>query len=130
MLRLFITLPFLAALIIFTVYNQEVVTLSVPGGYSRQSSLAVLVMIVAVVFFLIGGLVVWFAELRQRRRARRAEQAVRGLEAQLAEARQQLARSQAELQVATRSAPQGGLAVGSDLTPAPYALQTYPPSIV
>jgi lipopolysaccharide assembly protein A len=93
MLRLIVTLPFLAVLILFAIYNQQVVTLSGPEGYSRQSSLAVLVMIVAVVFFLIGGLSVWFAELRQRRRARRAEQAVRGLETQVAELKLQLAQA-------------------------------------
>ncbi|WP_428395703.1 lipopolysaccharide assembly protein LapA domain-containing protein [Lichenicoccus sp.] len=95
MLRLLITLPFLAALIVFAIYNQEIVTLSVPG-YSRQSSLAVLVMVVAVVFFLIGGLSVWFAELRQRRRARRAEQTVRTLETQVSELKLQLAQAVTE----------------------------------
>ena len=93
MLRLLITLPFLVALIIFAFDNQEVVTLSWPGGYSRQTSLAVLMIAVAVVFFLVGGLTVWFAELRQRRRARRAEQAVRGLETQLSELKLQLAQA-------------------------------------
>jgi hypothetical protein len=33
--------------------------------------------------FLVGGLLVWFGELGQRHRARRAEQAVRLLEAQV-----------------------------------------------
>jgi uncharacterized integral membrane protein len=93
MLRLFITLPFLAVLIVFAVYNQQIVTLSAPGDYSRQSSLAVLVMVVAIVFFLVGCLAVWFAELRQRRRARRAEQAVRALETQVAELKLQLAQA-------------------------------------
>jgi uncharacterized integral membrane protein len=92
MLRLFVTLPFLAALIVFAIYNQQTVTLSVPG-YSRESSLAVLVMIVAVIFFLIGGLTVWFAELRQRRRARRAEQSVRSLETQVSDLKLQLAQA-------------------------------------
>ena len=127
MLRLFITLPFLAALVVFAIYNQEIVTISMPGGYSRQTSPAVLVMVVAVVFFLVGALAVWFAELRQRRRARRAEQSVRGLEAQLAELRLQLAQAaaQAAAQMAAQAHPtrQG---IGS----APYVLQPPPPPSV
>ncbi len=120
MLRLLITLPFLAALIVFAIYNQEIVTLSVPG-YSRQSSLAVLVMIVAVVFFLIGGLTVWFAELRQRRRARRAEQTVRTQEAQIAELKLQLAQAVTH----NHLAQQGAVAHGQS-----YALQSPPPPTV
>ena len=109
MLRLLITLPFLAALIVFAIYNQEIVTLSVPG-YNRQSSLAVLVMVVAVVFFLIGGLSVWFAELRQRRRARRAEQAVRTLETQVSELKLQLAQAVTDNHMAQQGrAQQGGV---------------------
>lgn len=126
MLRLLVTLPFLAALIIFAVYNQQMVTLSVPG-YSRDSSLAVLVMIVAVVFFLIGGLTVWFAELRQRRRARRAEQAVRGMETQISELKLQLAQA-----VTQNHLTQQGLAQQSMSHPAnSYVLPApQPPSMV
>ena len=69
MLRLFITLPFLVALVVFAIYNQEIVTISMPGGYSRQTSPAVMVMVVAVVIFLVGALAEMFAELRQSRSA-------------------------------------------------------------
>ena len=129
MLRLIITLPFLVVLIIFAVYNQETVTLSGPDGFSRQSSLAVLTMIVAVVFFLIGGLTVWFAELRQRRRARRAEQAVRGLENQVSELKLQLAQEVTHNHMTQQGlAQQGGAGQASQ----PYALQLppLPPSSV
>ena len=125
MLRLFITLPFLVALVVFAIYNQEIVTISMPGGYSRQTSPAVLVMVVAVVFFLVGALAVWFAELRQRRRARRAEQSVRGLEAQLAELRLQLA--QAAAQAAAQAQP---LRQGATGAAQPYVLQPPPPPSV
>jgi len=118
MLRLIITLPFLAVLVVFAIYNQQIVTLSGPDGYSRQSSLAVVVMVVAIIFFLIGGLSVWFAELRQRRRARRAEQSVRGLETQIAELKLQLA----------QAVTQNHLAQQGIVQPAPsYALQPPPP---
>jgi len=40
--------------------------------------------------FLLGGSVVWLSELAQRRRARRAEQAVRLLEAQVLELKARL----------------------------------------
>ncbi len=119
MLRLIITLPFLVVLVVFAIYNQEIVTISMPGGYSRQTSPAVLVMVVAVVFFLVGALAVWFAELRQRRRARRAEQSLRGLEAQVAELRLQLA--QAAAQAAAHPVRQGAPA---------YVLQPPPPPSV
>ena len=121
MLRLFITLPFLVALVVFAIYNQEIVTISMPGGYSRQTSPAVLVMVVAVVFFLVGALAVWFAELRQRRRARRAEQSVRGLEAQLAELRLQLAQAVAQ----AHPIRQGAAGPAQ-----PYVLQPPPPPSV
>jgi lipopolysaccharide assembly protein A len=118
MLRLIITLPFLAVLVLFAIYNQQIVTLSGPNGYSRQSSLAVVVMVVAIIFFLIGGLSVWFAELRQRRRARRAEQSVRGLETQIAELKLQLAQAVTQNHLAQQGIAQ----------PAPsYALQPPPP---
>ena len=121
MLRLVITLPFLVALVVFAIYNQEIVTISMPGGYSRQTSPAVLVMVVAVVFFLVGALALWFAELRQRQRARRAEQAVRSLEAQLAELRLQLAQAAAQAHPLRQAS--GGAAQ-------PYILPPSPPSVV
>ena len=124
MLRLFITLPFLVALVVFAIYNQEIVTISMPGGYSRQTSPAVLVMVVAVVFFLVGAVAVWFAELRQRRRARRAEQSVRGLEAQLAELRLQLAQAAAQAAAQAHPIRQGA---GPAQT---YVLQPPPPPSV
>ena len=125
MLRLIVTLPFLVILIVFAIYNQEIVTLSGPGGYSRQFSLAVLTMIVAVVFFLIGGLAVWFAELRQRRRARRAEQSVRALETQISELKLQLAQAVTQNHLTQQGLTQQGMAPqGASQTAHPYALQT------
>ena len=115
MLRLFIMLPFVIVLIVFAAYNQEVVTLAGPYGYAKPFSLAVLVIIVAVLFFLIGAVAVWFAELRQRRRARRAEQSVRALEAQNAELRLQLAQSVTQTHLA-----QQGLSTSG--APQPHAL--------
>ncbi|WP_428377037.1 lipopolysaccharide assembly protein LapA domain-containing protein [Lichenicoccus sp.] len=105
MLRLIITLPFLIALVVFAFKNQQVVTLDLPYVYSGQSTLAMVVIVVALVFFLIGGLAVWFAELRQRRRARRAESTIRSLEAQVTDLRQQLAQSAAQHSLAQQGVP-------------------------
>ncbi len=92
MLRLIILLPFLILLVVFVLLNQTGSAMELPY-YSWQSSTGVIALITAVLFFLLGALMLWFAELRQRRRARRAEQQVRGLEAQIAELRVQLAQS-------------------------------------
>ncbi len=118
MLRVLITLPFLVALIIFAFENQEVVTLVWPWGNSRATSLAVLMIAVAAIFFLVGCMTVWFSELRQRRRARRAEQAMRGLETQISELKLQLAQAVTENHLNQQG-------VGQTLRP--YALQSPPP---
>ncbi|TLU71384.1 lipopolysaccharide assembly protein LapA domain-containing protein [Lichenicoccus roseus] len=107
MLRLIVTLPFLIVLVVFAFVNQQVVTLDLPYIFSGQSSLAMVVIVVALVFFLIGGLAVWFAELRQRRRARRAESTIRSLETQVVDLRQQLANSNAQLAAQASLAPHG-----------------------
>jgi lipopolysaccharide assembly protein A len=109
MLRLIITLPFLIALVVFVLYNQTSQPMSVPD-YSWQSSVGVVALVTAVVFFLLGALFVWFAELRQRRRARRAEAQVRTLETQNNDLRTQLAQAAAQnaaYQAAHQSAPPG-----------------------
>ena len=92
MLRLIILLPFLILLVVFVLLNQAPGTMELPY-FSWQSSTGVIALITAVLFFLVGALMIWFAELRQRRRARRAEQQVRALETQIAELRGQLAQS-------------------------------------
>ena len=92
MLRLIITLPFLILLVVFVLYNQVSTAIDLPG-YSWQSSIGVIALIVAVGFFLLGALFVWFSELRQRRRARRAEATIRIQDTQIAELRAQLAQA-------------------------------------
>lgn len=121
MLRLIVTLPFLVALVVFAIYNQQIVTLSAPG-YSRQSSLAVIVLVTAVIFFLVGALTVWFAELRQRRRARRAEQMVRSLETQTSELKLQLAQA-----VTHNHLAQQGVATQNPYIGQPVPLHSPPP---
>jgi lipopolysaccharide assembly protein A len=89
-LRLIIAVPLIVVLVIFAVSNRQMVAISFLG-WETSAALSVAVLLASAVFFLLGALVVWFGELRQRRRARRAEAQVRALETQLAEARTTLA---------------------------------------
>lgn len=90
MLRLLVTLPFLLGLIVFSACNQDPIQMwFLDWGW--KSSVGVLTLVAAAAFFLLGAVTVWFAELRQRGRARRAEQQVRTLEEQVAELRRQQA---------------------------------------
>ena len=90
MLRLLIALPFLVVLVVFALSNRATVTLGMLY-YETEMPLAVAILGASAFFFLIGGLMVWFGELKQRRRARRAEQRVLVLEEQLAAVRLQAA---------------------------------------
>ena len=90
MLRLIVALPLIVVLVIFTVQNTLAITITFLV-WKTSVSLSVAVLLASAAFFLLGALVVWFGELRQRRRARRAEYRVRELEAQLTEARVTLA---------------------------------------
>jgi lipopolysaccharide assembly protein A len=90
MLRLLITVPFLLVLIVFSACNQDPIQIWLLD-WGWKSSVGVLTLIVAASFFILGAVSVWFAELRQRGRARRAEQQVRTLEEQIAELRRQQA---------------------------------------
>ncbi len=86
MLRLLVTLPVLVVLVIFAVSNRAAVTLSFLG-YETVMPLSVAVLLASAVFFVLGAIVVWPGELRQRRRARRAEQRLALLEEQIASLR-------------------------------------------
>ncbi len=83
MLRWILALPLIVVLVIFALSNRA----SVPVGflgYEVITPISVAILLGAAVFFVLGGLVVWFGELRQRRRARRAERRVKELEAEIA----------------------------------------------
>lgn len=90
MLRLIVAVPLIVVLVIFAVSNRQNVAITFLG-WETSVALSVAVLLAAAAFFLLGALVVWFGELRQRRRARRAENRVRELELQLTEARATLA---------------------------------------
>jgi uncharacterized integral membrane protein len=83
-MRLLLLSPFLLLLVLFALSNTASVRLGLwPTGWSLEAPLSLAILGAMAVAFLIGGLLVWITELRYRRRARRAEQAVRLLEAQV-----------------------------------------------
>lgn len=84
MIRLTVVIPFLLALVIFSASNQDPLDMWLLT-YSWKCSAGVLALSVAAVAFIMGAFCLWAAELVQRRRARRAEQRIKELEAQLAQ---------------------------------------------
>jgi lipopolysaccharide assembly protein A len=85
-MRLLIALPLLLLLVLFALSNRQPVPLRFwPTDYSLVLPLSLAVLGGMAVAFLAGGLLAWVSALTQRRRARRAEQSVRLLEAQVQE---------------------------------------------
>jgi len=83
-MRLLIALPLLLLLVLFALSNREPVPLRFwPTDYSLVLPLSLAVVGGMAIAFLAGGSLVWVSALTQRRRARRAEQTVRLLEAQV-----------------------------------------------
>lgn len=83
-MRLLISIPFLIFLILFVLSNRQPVSLGLwPTDGAWDLPLSIAVLIGAAVAFLFGAVIVWIGELRQRRRARRAEARVRLLEEQV-----------------------------------------------
>ncbi len=90
-MRLLIALPFLLVLVLFALSNRLPVRLYFwPTDYALELPLSLAVLGAMAIAFLLGGALVWFSELAQRRRARRAEQTVRLLEAQVQELKARL----------------------------------------
>jgi uncharacterized integral membrane protein len=87
-MRLVIALPFLLLLVLFALSNPQPVQIGIwPTDYTWDVPLSLAVLIAMAAAFLLGALIVWFSELRQRRRARRAEYTVRLLEEQVRDLR-------------------------------------------
>jgi putative membrane protein len=90
-MRWLILAPFLLLLVLFALSNTKPVRVDLwPTGWSLDAPLSLAILGAMALAFLIGGLLVWIAELGQRRRARRAEQAVRLLEVQVQELKSRL----------------------------------------
>jgi uncharacterized integral membrane protein len=76
--------PFLLVLVIFALSNREPVAIGFwPMDLRWDVPLSLAVLIVAAAALILGAAMVWISELAQRRRARRAEAAVRLLEEQV-----------------------------------------------
>jgi lipopolysaccharide assembly protein A len=90
-MRLLILAPFLLLLVLFALSNTAPVRIGLwPTGLSLEAPLSLTILGGMALAFLVGGLLVWISELGQRRRARRAEQAVRLLEIQVQELKSRL----------------------------------------
>jgi len=83
-MRLLISLPFLLLLVLFALSNTGTVQVGIwPTDLSLHAPLSLVILGGMAIAFLLGGVLVWFSELGQRARARRAERMVRMLEAQV-----------------------------------------------
>ncbi len=84
MLFLIVTFVVCLPLVLFALSNTEMVRLGIwPTDYGLEVHLSLAILFAMAFAFLLGAMVVWMSELSQRRRARRAERAVRLLEAQI-----------------------------------------------
>ena len=82
--RLLIGIPLLVLLVLFALSNTAPVRLALwPTEFAIEMPLSIAIIALAAIAFVLGGLLVWVNELGQRRRARRAEQTLRLLEAQI-----------------------------------------------
>jgi uncharacterized integral membrane protein len=85
MLRALLLAPFLLLLIAFALSNPQPVSLALwPTDVTLEAPLSIATLVIAGVFFLLGGLIVWLPSLGHRRRARLAEKRAKALETELA----------------------------------------------
>ncbi len=84
MLFLIVTVILSLPLVLFALSNTQIVRLGLwPLDYGLELHLSVAILGAMAIAFLLGALVVWLSALPRRRRARRAENLVRLLEAQI-----------------------------------------------
>jgi putative membrane protein len=94
-LKLFLAVVLVVCLpiVVFALSNTTVVALGFwPTDYVWEVPVSIAILIAMAIAFLLGALVVWVAELGQRRRARHAERTVRLLEAQVEDLKARVAR--------------------------------------
>ena len=85
-MRLLIAVLFVLVLMLFVLSNHEPVTIGLwPTDVRWDIPLSAALLTTAAVALVVGAAMVWISELRQRRRARHAEAAVRRLEDQVRE---------------------------------------------
>lgn len=83
-IRTAIIIPYVIVLVLFTASNQTAENISLLN-YQWQSSIGIVALETGFISFCIGSLSIWFSELKQRRRARRAEQELRKVKKELQE---------------------------------------------
>lgn len=85
-MRLLIALPLLIILVVFTLSNRQDMTLSFwPTDFTLVVPVSLAILVAMGVAFFVGALFTWFSALGARRRAHRAEDTVRLLQAELRE---------------------------------------------
>ncbi len=83
-MRLIVGVPVLVLIVLFALSNDMPVHLGLwPTGVTLDVPLSIAMLAGMAIAFVLGALFVWIDELRQRRRARRAEYTVRLLEEQV-----------------------------------------------
>ena len=98
MIRLLLAVPVLVLVVLFALSNKQSVRVVLwPTDYAVESPLSLLVLLAAGLALLVGALLAWGSSLPAKRRARRAESAVRALESQVAGLRAQLAQDRGVL---------------------------------
>lgn len=94
MIRALIFAPLLFLLVLFALSNPQPVHLGLwPTDFFIDIPLSITVLLAMAVAFVLGALLLWLAALGARLRARRAEHAVRMLEAQVSELKSRLAQA-------------------------------------
>ena len=92
-MRVLIALPLLIILVLFALSNRTPVHIGLwPADYGLEVPLSAAVLVGMAVAFLFGAVLVWSSTFGLRRRARRAEYAVRLLEEQVQELKARLTR--------------------------------------
>ena len=83
-MRVLLTIPLLLILVVFALSNKQVIQLGLwPTDIRLDAPVSIAVLVIAGLFFVAGATMTWGRALAQGRRARRAESAVRQLEAQV-----------------------------------------------
>ena len=83
-MRLLLAVPVLVLLVLFALSNKQPVEVGLwPTDVTVATSLSLAVLIPCALFFLVGALMTWGTSLAMRARARRAEEQVRQLQAQV-----------------------------------------------
>lgn len=90
-MRYVLVIPVLLILVLFALSNTQPVRLGLwPTWYGIETPLSAAMLVAMAVAFLLGAILVWFAELGQRRRARKAERTVRALQDEVQQLRARL----------------------------------------